>query len=831
MGDSQRIKRIDLTGVWEFRNFKSFKNSHEDVLSQLRDWMPATVPGTVHTDLMALDKIPDPFYRDNELRVQWVSEGDWEYRKTFQVDEAFLRSRRVDLVCEGLDTYATIMINSTVIAKTANMFIGFRFEVGQYLREGKNEIRIQFASPLHTSKVLEKKHGPLPAVRQSHRVFSRKAQYSFGWDWGPCLPTSGIWRSIHLEAIQVLRLSDIHIQVQELSETEAILDINIEVDKVVNGTYTYRVEAEQGGEGMTDESTTNKNSILLQVAIPNPQLWWPRGYGDPYLYDFRIFAFSGDEEIDSISIRFGIRRIELQLKDDDGSDCFRLHINGTPIFCKGADWIPADSFLPRVSPHRYEKLLMMAKDAHMNMLRVWGGGIYEDPEFYTLCDKLGIMVWQDFMFACGSYPEEKWFTDAVRDEVETVVKRLRNHASVVLWCGNNENEWIWYREPEETVEDMKGFPIFHDLIPEICRTLDSSRPYWPTSPWGGKDPNDEKVGNHHSWEIWSQWVDYTEVTQDRGNFITEFGFQAPPSVDTLERYLEPEDFHPQSRMFTHHEKQEEGIERLFRFLAGHQNVTVGFFPFIYACQVNQAEALKTCIEHWRRRKFKTAGALIWQLNDCWPVISWSLIDSEENPKASYYYARRFFSDILLSYEKRKDGLVLWGVNDTLNRVVGVLDVTVRSFDGIVKLSNRWDMMLPPNASMSLCILDDLKYDKLSDRGSYIRAVFRSKEGILAQSCYLFDRLKFLDLRVKNIEASYNEKSDGTGSLVIHSERYMKSVYLHHPGWLFDDNFFNVYPGEMRTVVCRPSGSDSIPIKNVTILSVGNYEPIEILWKK
>ncbi len=786
------IHRIDLTGEWEFRNFNTFENCEETVLSKIPNWMKATVPGTVHSDLIAMDIIPDPFFRDNELKVQWVGEADWEYRRTFHVDDKFLSQKNIQLVCEGLDTLATIFINGNEIASVRNMFITHRFDVNDYLCEGENEILILFDSPLQYSRKMEETHGKLTNTRHSHRVYLRKAQYSFGWDWGPMLPTSGIWRPIYIESSNLLRLKDVFVRTVTVSENEAILDVEISADKISRETIRYRTEINGGIDPILKEVESADDHFRFQVIVINPKLWWPNGSGEPFLYNICITAFLEDNLVDKRIFKYGIRTVELQL-NDEGEGCFRIHVNGQPIFCKGADWIPADSFIPRIQEKTYDKLLRMTADASMNMLRIWGGGIYEHPYFYQLCDELGIMIWHDFMFACGAYPEDNGFLDLINEEAESVLRQLRNHASIVLWCGNNENEWIYYRNGNGNPDRMTGFKIFHKLLPEICQRLDPTRPYWPSSPWGGEDPNSEEVGNRHSWDIWSRWVDFTNVINDKGKFISEFGFQAPANISTWETCLAPEDKFPQSRIFEFHNKQEEGNERLFRFLAAHQKVTTEFMPFIYACQVNQAEALKMCIEHWRRKKFKTAGALIWQLNDCWPVSSWSLIDSNKSPKASYYYAKRFFSDILLSFELGAEGLILWTVNDLLHVVEGLLDVTVSTFDGDVKWSYQQDLVMQSNTSTPISILDVKKYHQLLDQTSFIRAKFQNEIGQISENCYLNDRYKFLDLDVIHISARVEQShKESEGTFKLESQRFLKSVFLHLHGWDFTENFFNVY---------------------------------------
>lgn len=823
------VNKIDLTGKWQFRRRKN-SEEHDSVYSDdLGNWMEATVPGTVHTDLMALGKIADPFYRDDESLDQWVCEAEWEYRKEFHIDEKFLESDRVDLVCEGLDTFATIYLNRAEVGACQNMFIPHRFDVRPFLQAGQNEILIWFGSPLRRALALEKQFGKLTSARHSHRVYVRKAQYSFGWDWGPSLPTSGIWRPLYLERVGELRISDVWFKTGHVSEETARVDIEIEVVKSSSRSFRYRVVIEGGKERLSEEVSTDEDRFCCSLEIKNPRLWWPNGYGKQWLYIVKVMAFHGDTLVDETVRKVGIREVHLQLKDEEDKDCFRFVVNGIPIFCKGSNWIPSDSFLPRVTQHDYEKLLCMARDAHMNMIRVWGGGVYEDPIFYQKCDEFGLMVWQDFMFACGGYPVGKDFLDSVVGEVETVLHRLRNHPSLVLWCGNNENEWIWKRETGRPVEEMLGYRIFHEVLPTICKRLDPLRSYWPTSPWGGDDPNDPDEGNHHQWDVWVSWEDFTRVVENEGNFITEFGFQAPANVDTLETCLEPSDRDPRSRVFGFHNKQEEGMERIFRFLSGHQKVITEFDPFIYASQVNQAEALKFCVEHWRRRKFRTAGTLIWQLNDCWPAISWSLIDFGHTPKASYFYAKRFFDGILLSFEKTTDALLLWIVNDTMRNVEGVLEVRILSFEGKQNLSKRVDVEVSPNTASAILAFTEEELSGVRCDSSYGRALLRWDRDRSMEATVFFNRFKDLDFPTGTIEAKIAEKDGETVILELKAPCFLKSVYLHLPGCELYDNYFDIHPHEVKRVGGRMQTVNPELLSEMFTRSLGHYFPQKIHW--
>ena len=392
------------------------------------------------------------------------------------------------------------------------------------------------------------------------------------------------------------------------------------------------------------------NIYKISFRIKDPKLWWPNGEGEQNLYLLNVKIVDDNNFVlDEVVKNVGIRKIELVLKDKNKST-FKFRINHKDIFCKGVNWIPADSFLPRVAHKKYSDLLSYAKQANINMVRVWGGGTYESDEFYNLCDEMGLLVWQDFMFACGSYPENDDFLANVKEEVTQNVLRLQHHACLALWCGNNENEWIWFQEQKSSYKKMPGYKIFHRVIPKILKKIDHDRPYWPSSPFGNDDdPNSYNSGNTHQWNIWSKWIDYKTVKNDRSLFVTEFGFQGPANKDTFKKYLPKKNRNISDKIFEHHNKQIEGPERIIKFLSSHLPIKTGWDDYLYLTQLNQAFALKTCLEYWRTNG-RTNGSIIWQLNDCWPVTSWSIIDSDINPKIAYYFVKNTFALQLLYFK-------------------------------------------------------------------------------------------------------------------------------------------------------------------------------------
>ena len=815
------MKRIDLNGVWRFKAAAPKTNlptEHADVL----EWMEATVPGTVHTDLMAAGRIPDPFVRMNELDVQWIGSQRWLYRREFEVEPDLFMEDAVCLVAEGLDTYALVKLNGHIVGETADMFVEHRFDVKRFLKVGRNMLDVLIDSSVMNSQKLQRQYGALKVALEPHRVYVRKAQYSFGWDWGPKLTTSGIWRDIYLEAVSGCRIASVFARSEKVTRHNAVVRVTIELERSTKSSVDVTMEIQ--GEGFKHRQcfAMRGSTKSLVINVPNPRLWWPNGYGGQPLYRIRVTASVNGVECDSQVSSFGIRTVRLLQEKDEEGRSFIIEVNGVKIYCKGADWIPCDSFVPRIRPSTYERLLSLARDAHMNMIRVWGGGVYEQDVFYELCDRLGLMVWQDFMFACGEYPEQPWFLWLVKDEGVKAITRLRNHPSVTVWCGNNECEWIFCTEnPDKTPDDMTGAPIFRDLLPSLCRSLDGTRPYWRSSPFGRGFPNAEFSGNHHQWAVWGLWKDYREYENDNARFVTEFGFQAPANMKTFDPVLLPSDRTVQSRVFEHHNKLPEGTERLFRFQAAHYTVGTAFDDFIYKGQLVQAEALKTAVEHWRRRKFKTAGSLVWQLNDCWPVSSWAVIDSALRPKAAYYYAKKFFAPTLVSFKKKKDGLEIWLTNDLLSPVAGELEVSLRSFDGAVTWSKRSQAVVARNASKAVIRIGAAEYDQSDSSQSYLLAQFKVGGGAQSENRFFLCEPKHMRRHAASITMELDKVGSDTYSLTVSSTTFIKGACIEVEGEdaEVDDNYFDVDAGIPKKVQIHSECPEELVGRRTTLHSL------------
>jgi beta-mannosidase len=627
--------------------------------------LPAQVPGCVHTDLLAAGLIPDPFLGVNEPEVAWVGRRAWSYVRDLDVPGAGEEEHeRTDLVFDGLDTAAVITLGGRELGRTRNMHRRHRFDV-----TGLNGLlQVDFASAYDEAEAVRALTGDRPNVYPEPFQYIRKMACSFGWDWGPTLVTAGIWRPVRLERWSTARLADVRPLVTVAGGTGRV-EVHIEVERTAQGAdRPLAVQAAVGG--VRTRGTVEGTRAVLTLEVPDVSLWWPRGYGEQPLYDLELDLVEdgpGQRRLDSWQRRIGFRTVELDRSADEHGTGFTLVVNGVRVFARGVNWIPDDVFPSRITPGRYRTRLRQAAEAGVDLVRIWGGGIYEDDAFYDVCDELGLMVWQDFLFACAAYPEEQPLRGEIEAEARDNVVRLMPHPSLVLWNGNNENLWgfrDWEWEPE-LAGDSWGGGYYLDLLPRVVAELDPTRPYTAGSPWSGSwdhHPNDPAHGTHHSWEVWNR-RDYAEYRDSVPRFVAEFGWQAPPAMATLRRALPGERFAPDSPGMLHHQKAEDGNGKLNRGLERHFAMPEGDFDrWHYLTQVVQARAVAAGIEHWRSHWPVCAGTVVWQLNDCWPVSSWAAVDGDGRLKPLYHELRRVYADRLLTLQPDEGGPVLAVVN-------------------------------------------------------------------------------------------------------------------------------------------------------------------------
>ncbi|HEX7176318.1 MAG TPA: glycoside hydrolase family 2 protein [Pyrinomonadaceae bacterium] len=781
-------------------------------------WHAATVPGCVHTDLLSAGLIEDPFYRDNEKKLQWIGKTDWEYRTTFRVAPGLLARRRVELVFKGLDTYAEVALNGVVLLRADNMFREWRVDAKPALKSGENVLRVVFRSPINEVLPRMKAVGyELPASNdqgEKTSPYTRKAPYQFGWDWGPRFVTSGVWKAVVLEAWDAARVADFHVSQKNLTAAAAELSANVEVVSDTDARATVVLEDAASGALLAEQAVSLRpgvNPFKLDFRVVRPRLWWPAGLGPQNLYHFRARLLVGARAVDGATTRTGLRTLELRQRPDRWGKSFEFVVNGVPVFAKGGNWIPADSFPTRVTRERYRQLLTSARDANMNMLRVWGGGVYESDDFYELCDELGLMVWQDFMFACSMYPGDEAFLENVRAEAVDQVRRLRKYPSIVLWCGNNEVEtawhhWGWKQQlPAKLWDDY--LKIFHDVLPRVVAEHDSSRPYWPSSPSSNleDDADSQKVGDVHYWGVWHAALPFAEYEKQHPRFMSEYGFQSFPLIETVSAYTEPADRDIQSPVMLAHQKHPRGNQLIREYMLREFAEPTDFESFLYVSQVLQAEGIRVGTEHFRRIRPRNMGALYWQVNDCWPVASWSGIDYFGRWKALQHYARRFYGEVLVSPHEEDGHVRVHVVSDRTRPASATLRVSLLDFAGQVLFEKQVAVAVAPLSSE---VYLSLPKEELL-RGRDARKVFLHCElsengSALASNRLFFDAYKNLQLPAPRIDVHVRPKGRAL-RVSLRADSLARDVHLSagRLEGVFADNFFDLLPGRAVEVEFRP----------------------------
>ncbi|TCC59498.1 glycoside hydrolase family 2 protein [Kribbella pittospori] len=621
----------------------------------------ATVPGEVHTDLLAAGLIPDPFDGDNEGKLAWIGRTDWSYRTTF--DWAADGHAVQELVADGLDTAATVTLNGTELGKTCNQHRGYRFDVTGLLVAEGNELVIDFAGPVRTAEELAESLGLWPHTNHHPYNAIRKMASNFGWDWGPDVATAGIWRPIRLESWSDVRIDSVR-PLAGLDGDRGVLTTHVALAWADGATEGTTVTVEVGGTTVSEKVAAGTGTVQLTSTVESVDAWWPRGYGEQPLYDVAVAL----DDRDSWRGRVGFRNITLNVAPDKDGGPFVLSVNDKPIYVRGANWIPDDAFVTRLNRPTYETSLQDAVDAGMNLLRVWGGGIYESDDFYDICDEQGLLVWQDFLFACAAYSEDEPMRSEVEAEARQAVTRLSRHASLAVWNGNNENiwgyvEWGW-RAPLAGRSWGEGY--YFDLLPGIVAELDPRTPYSQGSPFSYDHfihPNDERNGTMHIWDVWNQ-VDYTTYRKYKPRFVSEFGFQGPPAWSTLVSVVHDEPLDPYGRQMLVHQKAFEGNLKLERGLGEHLPKWKDIDDWHWTTQLNQARAIVYGIEHFRSLFPLNTGAIVWQLNDNWPVVSWAAVDGHGIRKPLWFALKRVYAERLLTVQPRDNELVVAAHNDS-----------------------------------------------------------------------------------------------------------------------------------------------------------------------
>jgi len=800
------MKTVSLDGRWTVQ-----KQGDKTALS-------ARVPGDVYLDLLRAKRIPDPFYRDNERQLQWIGESNWFYSRTFRVPAEFLRHERILLRCEGLDTLATISLNGRKLATADNMFRTWEWDAKPLLKAGSNQIRILFKSTIPYIRGKERQRS-LPSWTASKQAWVRKEQCNYGWDWGIKAITCGVWRSIKLVAFNTARIEDVLIRQDHIPRHGVRLNIDLGIDRVNKASLSAAIRVSIGKKTVADvHASLLKQKHCLELYVKKPELWWPNNMGAQPLYTVEVELLDENGHIlDSVTKRIGLRTLRLDRHKDKWGESFQFVVNGIPFFAKGANWIPGDGILARMTQERYRNLLADAARANMNMLRVWGGGIYEDDAFYNACDEMGICVWQDFMFACSTYPAfDKAFMENVRAEAEDNIRRLRHHPSIALWCGNNELEQglVDSRWTDKAMSWPDYKRLFDQLLPSIVSQLDPQRDYWPGSPHrpvgNRSDFNDPGSGDAHLWSVWhgKQPFEWYRTCQHR--FISEFGFQSFPEPKTVQCYTTPRDRNITSRIMEHHQRSGIGNSTIMTYMLDWFLLPEGFDNTLWCSQVLQGMAIQYACEHWRRSMPRCMGTLYWQLNDTWPVASWSSIDYYGRWKALHYMARRFFAPVLISGLERLDkGTVeVYVTSDLLKPQQGILRWQVMDLSGKHLRADNIDIQTPVTGSRKIETFRMM--DLLEKHGANNLIVWLElavKGHPKQENVVFFARPKHLNLSCSpGISIDVQRNENGTFNLTLRAKAPALWTWLElkHMDAVLSDNFFHLRPKRAKRIVLTPS---------------------------
>ncbi len=811
--------------AWQFRD-----------ATRQSPWRAAVVPGCVHTDLRRHGLIPDPFHGTNELGLQWIEERDWEYRTTFDVPAALLREETIELVAAGLDTVATVRLNGRVVARTENMFVASRWDVKQLLRAGANELTIHFGSAMKYIRGHRKDHDPREfndPVGRSQVI--RKQQCQFDWDWGPRFVTAGIWRDLRLEGWSGNRLADVRVTQTHRRDGSVILSFAPEFARqdshaTLSGTVSLR--------GKVVAEIKN-----LKSEIRNPHLWWPNGHGAQPLYQVDLVATGRDGEvIGRWSKRLGLRTLALDRHKDKAGETFQFVVNGRAIFAKGANWIPAHSFVAGLTRADYARDLTSAAQANMNMLRVWGGGIYESEDFYDLCDELGLLVWQDFMFACAIYPADAAFRASVRAEARHQVRRLRHRACLALWCGNNEI--VQLNTVGEKADLLKSpalrrdyEAIFHKILPEVVAELDGVTAYQPSSQWrstledsisrGDTHAIGEQRGDTHYWDVWHARHPVKDYEKWRFRFCSEFGMQSYSSPETQATFCPPGRDNVFGPEMENHQKNRAGNQIILDYVSRRYRFPRSQAALIYLSQLNQAHCMQVGVEHYRRNMPHCMGALYWQLNDCWPVASWSSIEFTGRWKALHHLARRFFAPALVSAHVPGDEGTIIGnyrttTGDEVHRYTvydapqparGEVRWELFHLDGRRLLRDRKSVALRPGASTRQ---QTLRLGKLMARHGrdnlHLRITLAIGGRRVSEETVFLSPPRFLNLRRAKTTAKFRRVSPTEYDVTFRTSAFQHRFAFDFPGRAHrgSDNYFELYPDAPRTVRVAFARAQALP---------------------
>ena len=791
---------------------------------------PATVPGSIHMDLLRNEMIPDPYYRNNEKDLQWIGGKDWIYTSEFNVSDSILSKENIELVFKGLDTYAQVYLNDSLILTADNFFREWKVDAQALLKKEGNTMRIVFQSPTAIDSQ-KKKDSKIPLF--DNFVYTRKPAYHYGWDWGPVFLTAGIWKPIEINAWDDAKINDVHIVQKSISDDKAELNLvyEIEANKAISIDLNIECVTNSTQINQTAQLIKGINRIEVPFSIEQPKKWWPNGLGEAFLYRFNTGLLVHGVTVDEAEAKTGIRTIKLVQEPDSLGKSFYFEVNGVPVFAKGANYIPQDLFLNRPTAKDYEYVIDQAVAANMNMLRVWGGGFYENDIFYDLCDENGLLVWQDFMFACSMYPGDEHFMENVKQEAVQNVKRLRNHPSIALWCGNNENyigwkDWRWseqYSKQDSTQLWTDYLNLYEKMLPEIIQELDPEIAYWPSSPLFGWGYPVNTEGDVHYWGIWHAQEPFEnfQKTENIGRFMSEYGFQGCPEMSTVKKFTLPEDREITSEVMLAHQKHRIGYPVIDKYFDWYYKQPKDFEAYLYVSQVQQAMGMGIAFEAHRRAMPHCMGTLYWQINDCYPVTSWASIDSYGNWKALHYKARQLYQTFMVSPFVEDHQLNIYVVSDKLKDQKASLSLKLYNFSGKLLKEEKKALLVKANASgiyYTEAVKSFLK--KYSKKDVVLRVKLESENQLLAENDFFFVHSKDLHLKKGSIKMT-SKKTEKGYEITLTATTFSKDVQLstEDGAGFFTNNFFNLIPGIPVTVELEIEKESFDVAKDVKVYSL------------
>ncbi|HNW98778.1 MAG TPA: glycoside hydrolase family 2 protein [Bacteroidales bacterium] len=800
---------------WQFRRVNDSK------------WYSAAIPGTIHTDLFANKLIPDPFYGLNEFQLQWIEKNDWEYKCEFDVSKEVLNKNHINIVFEGLDTYAKVFLNDSLILVTDNMFRKWETDCKKFLKEKNNQLKIIFESAVN--KGIQDSIKSKYILPGGIRVYTRKAQYQYGWDWSPRYVTCGIWKPIYFKVWDDIQIQDVFYNQKVVASNKANISTVIFATSDKFQDCKILIKEKKSGKIFLDSNITfakGLNKIPVNFSIQNPKLWWCNGLGEPFLYHLELEIYQGKEKIYSDSTELGIRTIELVQQKDSLGKTFYFKLNGVPVFMKGVNYIPPDNFLPRVSKEKYEKIIDDAISSNMNMLRVWGGGAYEDDEFYRLCDEKGILIWQDFMFACAMYPADSAFLRNVEEEAIYQVKRLHNHPCIALWCGNNEISegwfnWEWQKQykysEKDSLEIWNNYTLLFDtILKSVVKKYDAEKDYYPSSPKIGWGHNESLLeGDSHYWGVWWGMEPFETYEKKVGRFMSEYGFQAYPADETMQTYLDfsQKDTSSNPNAFWH-DKHPRGFQTIDEYLLRDyyniEKTNKALKQYTYLSQLAQAYGITKAVEAHRRAMPYCMGTLYWQMNDCWPGVSWSGIDYYGRWKALQYFVKKAYSNILVSVVEENKILKTFVVSDVQKNTNAKLKLFLSDFSG-KKLWQK-DTTVNIKSLSSACYYSVSLSSLISDSTLKKKIFFASElyvnDSLVSRAIHYFVSPKFLKLPNSRIEREINVSGHDI-KVTLSSKNLSKNVFIKTDDAddKISDNYFDLLPGERKTIVISLSSKE------------------------